>query len=225
MPAYNAAAWIGEAIESVLRQQYEDWDLVIADDGSEDDTLKIALRYGQRYASRIITVGTHHKGCCSATKLALSYAKGPIITVLDADDWLTSDSLSVAMHHFNKDHDLGYLWTQFARPDGRWGWSSALPADTTLYQALVWKNWWRACAQRFFARRFYDQTKGLNEKWQRAVDFQLAILVASTRCGTMFLPQVTYYYRSHPNQMSQLQKGPQGKDSKEIREWAQKHLG
>jgi len=225
MPAYNSAVFIDTAIQSTLAQRYKDWDLVVVDDGSQDDTFWIAERYRRKYSKHILVVGSAHQGCCSATKLALSYARGPVITVLDADDKLFPQSLTTVLPYFERDLGLGYVWTQFVRSNGGRGWSGPLPNGRNLYESIVRGKWWRACAQRFFRKSVYQQTTGLNEHWQRAVDLQLAILVASTGCRTCFVPAVTYWYRVHPRQMSCAERVAQAHDSKAVVRWAQRTLG
>ena len=96
MPAYNAAAYIGEAVDSVLAQTWTNWELIVVDDGSTDGT-------GEYLDSltdpRIQVIHQLNHGVSAARNTALDVAKGEFITFLDADDLLPSSSLAVRANH------------------------------------------------------------------------------------------------------------------------------
>jgi glycosyltransferase involved in cell wall biosynthesis len=100
MPAYNAEAYIGQAIESVLAQSYQRWELVVVDDGSIDGTGRIASRYGD---SRIRLIRQDNQGEAAARNTALSNIQGEYLAFLDADDLYLP-------HHL--DTTVGYLQAQ-----------------------------------------------------------------------------------------------------------------
>jgi glycosyltransferase involved in cell wall biosynthesis len=83
MPAYNAAKYIGEAIASVLHQSFIDFELLIVNDGSADDTEKIIRSFKD---PRIVLISQDNKGVSSALNLGLSHARAPYIARFDADD-------------------------------------------------------------------------------------------------------------------------------------------
>jgi glycosyltransferase involved in cell wall biosynthesis len=86
VPAYNAASTIEPALASVLAQKYDDWEIVVADDGSTDDTQARA----QRASPRVRVVGSpENVGLPAARNLAIAHAQGELLALLDADDlWL-----------------------------------------------------------------------------------------------------------------------------------------
>jgi len=85
MAAYNASNFIDQAIESILNQTYREFELIIVDDGSTDNTLEIAKRYGEQ-DSRIRIIQSNHLGVSGARNLGISESKYPWIAVMDADD-------------------------------------------------------------------------------------------------------------------------------------------
>ena len=88
MPAYNAAKFIEESIESVINQTYKHWELIIVDDGSTDNTETIVKNYSGTY-SNIFYYHQENGRQGKARNLGLSNAKGTFIAFLDADDiWL-----------------------------------------------------------------------------------------------------------------------------------------
>lgn len=85
MPVYNAAPWLGAAIESVRRQTWRDWELLLVDDGSTDETLTVAARCAQG-EPRIRLFPRPHQGLVAALNWGLSQASGPWIARMDGDD-------------------------------------------------------------------------------------------------------------------------------------------
>lgn len=93
MPAYNAQQYIAEAIESVIAQTYSNWELIIVNDGSTDDTLNIISHY-QQQDSRIKIIDQLNRRLGAARNAALRVAKGDYIAFLDSDDCWTVDKIS-----------------------------------------------------------------------------------------------------------------------------------
>lgn len=104
MPAYNAAQFLAEAIESVLVQTYSNWELLVVNDGSTDDTAVIAQRYTGD--PRVRLIHKENGGESSARNMALEHSQGAFIAYLDADDaWLP--------HHLET--LIGYLQVHLER--------------------------------------------------------------------------------------------------------------
>lgn len=96
MPAHNAEAFIGQAIESVLAQSYLHWELVIVEDGSSDRTAEIFLEYAD---PRIRVVRQENGGEASARNTALKNVQGEFLAFLDADDLYLPNHLEVAVEY------------------------------------------------------------------------------------------------------------------------------
>lgn len=91
MPAYNAGKYIAEAIRSVLEQDFSDYELLIVDDGSSDDTRKIIDGFKD---DRILVLAQENKGVSAALNAGLSEARGYYIARFDADDCCLPQRLS-----------------------------------------------------------------------------------------------------------------------------------
>jgi GT2 family glycosyltransferase len=107
MPAYNAARYIAEAIESVLIQNYRNFELIIVDDGSTDNTKEIVKSFKN---NKIQYFYKDKDGPSSARNLAINRAKGQYIMPLDADDMMTPDFIAKHLSEFEKhpEADLVY---------------------------------------------------------------------------------------------------------------------
>jgi glycosyltransferase involved in cell wall biosynthesis len=107
MPAYNCGKHIGEAIESVLIQNYPKFELIIVDDGSTDDTREQVLRYDDE---RITYIYQENSGPSGARNRAIKQARGQYIVPLDADDMILPNCVMLHLQKFEKypEADLVY---------------------------------------------------------------------------------------------------------------------
>ncbi|MCX7993965.1 MAG: glycosyltransferase [Fimbriimonadales bacterium] len=96
-PAYKAEPYIGQAIESVLAQTMPDWELIIVEDCSPDNTAQVVERYLDDPRIKLIR-NEQNLGECGARNRALDVAQGEWITLLDADDWYEPQRLERLLH-------------------------------------------------------------------------------------------------------------------------------
>lgn len=92
VPIYNASHYLCECIESILSQSFRDFELILVNDGSTDDSLDICKKYEQS-DDRIIVVSQTNSGVSKARNRGLDVAKGEWITFADADDYFLDDAL------------------------------------------------------------------------------------------------------------------------------------
>jgi teichuronic acid biosynthesis glycosyltransferase TuaG len=89
MPSYNAGRYIKESIDSVLAQTYENWELLITDDASKDNSFEIIQRYCEKDSRINLLVSKQNHGIAKTRNLSIERAKGRFIAFLDNDDlWL-----------------------------------------------------------------------------------------------------------------------------------------
>ena len=93
IPCYNCESFVSRAIESVLRQNYKDWELILVNNNSKDNTQKVLDDYQKKYPDKIRTFLEMKKGGGAARNKGLAEAKGEWIEFLDADDELLPDKL------------------------------------------------------------------------------------------------------------------------------------
>lgn len=103
MPAYNTEMFISRAINSFLRQTYKDSELIIVNDGSQDQTLKTINKYCQKYSQRIKVINNpYQKGIPQSRNIALACAQGKYIGHLDSDDFLKKNAIEIAVQALSK---------------------------------------------------------------------------------------------------------------------------
>ena len=87
--AYNEEKYIGQCIESIIKQTYKDIEIIVVDDGSTDSSGKICDDF-QKHDSRITVIHKNNEGLVAARKTGLREAKGEYIAYVDSDDWIDS---------------------------------------------------------------------------------------------------------------------------------------
>ncbi len=100
IPTYNYGRFLGECLDSVFAQTYRDFEVIVADDGSTDDTEKIACSYPLRYYK------LEHRGISATRNFLLDQAAGDFISFIDSDDMCVPDKLALQMAEFERDPDL-----------------------------------------------------------------------------------------------------------------------
>lgn len=93
MPAYNCEKYIAEAIESVIKQTYKNWELIIVNDASTDDTEKIIKSYQEKDKRIKLISLTENQGVANARNTAIQNSEGRYIAFLDADDYWEKEKL------------------------------------------------------------------------------------------------------------------------------------
>ena len=113
VPTYNAELFLDETLESVLSQTYENWECIIVNDGSTDNTEKIAKKWCER-DTRFRYIYKKNGGLSSARNCGIKESKAKYIAFLDADDILTFDSLEIRINVLIK-QDVDLVATKIHR--------------------------------------------------------------------------------------------------------------
>lgn len=99
---YNYESYISECINSVLNQKYKDFEIIIVDDGSTDNSKEIIMDFERKYKNIVRYIFKANGGQASAFNEAFKIAKGEIITFLDADDFWYEDKLEIIAKYHEK---------------------------------------------------------------------------------------------------------------------------
>ena len=171
LPTYNRAHCIQDAIRSVLGQRFQQWELIIVDDGSTDITPRVVAPYLRD--GRIVYVRQEHRGQSSARNRALAVARGSIVTYLDSDNVVMPDFLPTIVatfaNHPATDFIYGALLTRHhGNPDGAIIWQP-YDRDMLLKQNFIDLN---TVAHR---RSLFEKYGGFDESLDRLTDWDLAL--------------------------------------------------
>ena len=117
VPAYNAVAFLAQALDSALAQRFADFEVVVVDDGSTDDTGAIADRYAAAHPDRIRVIHQPNAGLPAARNVAIKAARGELFALLDSDDVWKPDHLQLAVAAFDANPQLGLVHANIERID------------------------------------------------------------------------------------------------------------
>ncbi len=98
MPAFNRQGFVGEAIQSVIGQDFADFELLTVDDGSTDDTPELLRAWARRDPRIVVITSPSNQGIPAALNLGLDHARGPYVARLDSDDIMMPDRLAAQAH-------------------------------------------------------------------------------------------------------------------------------
>lgn len=112
MPAFNSARFISDAIESVVFQTYTNWELLIVDDHSSDETTKVVEQYVHKDGRIKLTSNRTNLGSAKSRNKALAMARGRFLAFLDSDDRWRSDKLHLQLH-FMQQSRCGFSFTAY----------------------------------------------------------------------------------------------------------------
>ncbi|MGN0417215.1 glycosyltransferase family 2 protein [Anaerostipes faecalis] len=102
MPVYNAERYLNLSIQSVLSQTYKNFELILVDDGSTDESLVLCKKY-QILDSRIRVISQENKGISGARNTGIEHAIGKYITFIDSDDIIQSKMYEIMMKQMQSD--------------------------------------------------------------------------------------------------------------------------
>lgn len=198
---YNNGKFLPDLIESVRRQTYTSWELIITDDFSTDNSLEVLERY--RNDERIKIVKHHeNKGAAAAFRTAVENSTGNIIGMLGADDALLPtaveemvqvhcqypDAALICSNLYRCDEQLNIvsLWDKYSQPAQR----GALIQDVTVGSFATFK------------KKAYDETEGFDPYFKKALDHDI-YLKLEEKGEVIYIEKPLYLYRSNPIGISQ----------------------
>lgn len=113
MPAYNVEKYVGEAIESILNQTFKDFEFIIINDGSTDDTAKIINEYAAKDARIKFVDNKKNSGLIAVLNQGLDICNGEYIARMDSDDIAYPERFAKQVKYLDKHHECGVLGTSY----------------------------------------------------------------------------------------------------------------
>ncbi len=206
VPAYNVSKYIKAALVSLEKQTFTDFEALIVDDGSTDETAAIAQKYCQR-DSRFKLLQKSNGGLSSARNYGIRHAKGEYIALLDADDVYHKDKLSNHAFRLHHEPDVGLVYSasRAIRDDGKPTFIrlSGKPVHPNPEIALLCKNFIGHGSNPIFRRCLIDKVGEFDESLLSWEDVDLWLRIAATGKWRFYLEkQILAYYRVRPSGLS-----------------------
>jgi glycosyltransferase involved in cell wall biosynthesis len=203
MPAYNAEKFITQAVESILKQDYSDWELLILDDASTDSTSHIIHSYSDdriRVFSNQVNLG-YLKSCNQLFNLV----QGDFVTFLDADDTCPPNRISACLCEFDEDSELGFLTTDHTRFNETEETVRNEPVDYDRYASDTGYAPMICCASAFVRGELLKKVGDYDPFFDRSGGEDYYWLYKLSRSGKgKHLGKPLYNYRQHSKQVHVL---------------------
>ena len=196
MANYNNARYIMQAIESVCRQTFSDWELIIVEDCSTDSSLAVIGKYLGDISIRLIRHEAN-RGYTAALKTGIAYVRSEYFGILDSDDCLLPHAVETMHKRHVELPDCGLIYSQFAFCDEnlnqrKVGFCAQIPPGGTSLDANVVSHF------KTFKLRDYQRTTGYDEKILYAEDIDIVYKMEEV-AGLKFVDDCLYLYREAPD--------------------------
>ena len=107
IPVYNSEKYIGKCLDSILNQTYTNFEILVVNDGSKDNSQKVIEEYQNKYPDKIIAINQENKGVSKTRNESIKKASGDYIMFIDNDDFLDSDYIETFITEAEKgDYDV-----------------------------------------------------------------------------------------------------------------------
>lgn len=193
IPCYNQAEFLPVALDSVLRQTYTNWEIIVIDDGSQDNIDSIVNPFLTN--SNITFLKKENEGLASARNFGIQNSSGELILPLDADDKIHTSYISKAISEFNQDENLILVYSRafyFGELNEEW------MAPNYDFKKLLTQNLIFCSA--IFKRKAFDVAGGYREELKHGrEDWDLWLRLLNETSKVVKIPDVLFYYRKHKN--------------------------
>ena len=172
---FNSAATVRDTVESVLMQSFQDFEYIIKDGGSRDNTLDICREYESRFNGRMKIISTRDKGIYDAMNQGFQAATGDVLCLINSDDlFARPDALQLMVDSFREHPDADCVYADLYY----------VSADNTNNIVRVWKTgeqkpfrrgWLPAHPTFYVKREVYEKYGYFNLDYPLAADFELML--------------------------------------------------
>ena len=192
-PSFNSASTIAATIESVLRQDYANWEHIVMDGGSTDGTVPLLKRY-----PRLLWVSEKDQGHYDAMNKGIARAVGDVVVILNADDCFRAGALGKVAEAFQKNPGWDVLFGDVVFVDGAGREIYRREEAVYDYKVLLYGVDY-ICHQALFVRKgVYDRLGGYRHKeFLNSADYEFKLRLGRTRCRVGHLPELLVDYRYH----------------------------
>lgn len=200
VPCYKQAHYLNVALQSVLEQTYSNWECIIVNDSSPDDTERVAKQWLEKN-SHFQYLYKENGGLSSARNAGIKICKGEYILVLDADDILHPDYLTKLVPVLEEDDTKGVVscYSKFFFKNQK-NIINELKPSGTHYWDLMFEN--KLIATSLFRKKCWDEVGGYDETMKKGFeDWEFWLNITKRGWEFQFVEEFLFYYRKAKKSM------------------------
>ena len=208
IPTYNSAQYLSEAVDSVLRQSYSDFEIIIVDDASTDITGELLNKYLNNQKVSVMRLDIC-SGPAAARNAGLNMSKGDIIAFLDADDVWLPEKLDRQVQALKKDPESGWAYCNGLVVDQnlkkmyyiteRWNQTEGM-----IYEDILLKSLWVPISSVVIKREVFTHCGPFDPDLRTVEDLDLFLRIARNYKCT-YLKDPLFNYRVHNSNLSRIE--------------------
>jgi glycosyltransferase involved in cell wall biosynthesis len=204
IPTFNRAGLLGRALGSVESQTFSDFEVIIVDDGSHDDTPVVLENWRPRLEPRIHTIFLSHNGVAKARNAGIAASRGRFIAFLDSDDQWLPNHLEICVHTLRRKQDAGWVFTEhfIERKDRVRTRAPRSASRRELIRDIILRRTIISTSAVVVAREAISSVGAFNEKLQGAEDWELWVRMALSN-PVVHVPEATVVIYQHRANFSQ----------------------
>lgn len=199
VPCYNHGKYLSEALLSIKNQTFNDWECIIVNDGSMDNTEEISINW-VKSDNRFKYINQHNGGLSNARNEGIKKANGVYILTLDADDKFEATFIEKAVGILNDSKEIGIVscWGIRFNNEKFYGLFKPIAYDLKdfLFHNAI------SCGSALFRKICWSEVFGYDEQMRKGYeDWEFYIRIAKKGWYAKIIEEPLFYYRQHTNSM------------------------
>lgn len=198
---YNQGIYLKDAINSILKSTYKDWECIIIDDGSTDSTPIIATELCSKF-NDIRYIRQKNQGVCIARNNAIEKANGKYILCIDADDKISEDYINLCVNVLDNDNETTLVVCNYQNFGAK---TNRVILEEYSLEKLMWRNLFVNCSM--YRKLDFERVGGYNNNMKGGLedwDFWLSLLENGGK--VRYLEGIHFFYRRYTHSESRNSK-------------------
>lgn len=190
VPMFNSERYIAHTINSIVEQSYSDWELILVDDGSTDDSLEIARKATKSVSHKVKMHAKSNSGLSEARNYGMQYIEGQYIIFVDSDDYINIDLLSMLHKNIIDKYFpevLVFDYAEFNDESNETGLITNFDINLKRYGDVVWNKCFK---KEFYKKNNFEFNKGIHYE-----DTAIIHIIMALAKSVVKVEKVGYFYR------------------------------
>jgi glycosyltransferase involved in cell wall biosynthesis len=212
---YNVEKYVNECLDSIIAQMFDDYEVIIVDDGSTDNSGKICDSYKEKFGEKLCVVHKQNEGQLASRITSLKLANGKYIVFIDSDDYIRPDMLS-GIYGIIEQNKPDIVMFDFQRVDFKGNniknskmkseFKSGFVSKEEVFEKICTSSIYGALWLKVYNRKLFDLDKDYSEYYniKNGEDLLQLIPILSAAEKFYYLSEKFYFYRANPSSTTSI---------------------